>query len=456
MLWLMPLGVAAQEGGHAGYTLAEAQAHRGAWTLANWDDGGELTRYVFLNMTEFWPHSVIDRAGPVRGLPPTVRNDVANFITRTGSGELRLAEYVEQTTVDGMIVLHEGRVVFETYPRMRPQDKHVMMSVAKTFASLLVGVLEDRSLVEADRSVETYLPELAGSGWEGVAVLDVLDMASGVDCRETVEGAYDDPSTCHYQYEAALGWLPPTDDTAADVVAHLAGLQSGRAAGELFEYASVNTQVLAMLVERVTGRTLDDVIATEIWQRMGAESDAYLGSGPGGAPLINAGLSSTLRDLARFGLLFTPTGRIVTRPVVSDALLARIQRGGRPEIYSAGRRAAAAEADAAEPGAEAAEPAADTAGAGPDAAESGAGTADGNDERSVEGEAPRHNTYQWDYVMADGDFYKGGFGGQGLYVSPGRDLVIAFFGTPNADGSGHELPRIARQLATSGLFELID
>jgi len=46
---------------------------------------------------------------------------------------------------------------------------------------------------------------------------------------------------------------------------------------------------------------------------------------------------------------------------------------------------------------------------------------------------------QWNFAMEDGDLFKGGFGGQGLYVSPGRDLVIAFAGTPRADGSSNLL-----------------
>jgi len=55
--------------------------------------------------------------------------------------------------------------------------------------------------------------------------------------------------------------------------------------------------------------------------------------------------------------------------------------------------------------------------------------------------------------MNDGDFFKSGFGGQGLYISPSRDLVIAFFGTFDEEEKGHEMTRIARQLAKSGLFE---
>ena len=56
---------------------------------------------------------------------------------------------------------------------------------------------------------------------------------------------------------------------------------------------------------------------------------------------------------------------------------------------------------------------------------------------------------QWNFAMDDGDLFKGGFGGRGLYISPGRDLVIAFAGTPRADGSPSLLRWFSRRLALS-------
>lgn len=415
LLTLSALATSAVADDYVAPSLTAANEFREQWTIDNWDDGGALTRYVFLNMTEFWPHSVIDRDGPVRLLAPTARNDVANFIAETSAGEIRLEEYMAQPTVDAMIVLHQGRIVYETYPRMNAHDKHLYMSVSKPFASTLIGILADRGLIDVSQPIDDYLPELSGSGWEGVSVVDILDMASGIDCRQTIEGVYTDPETCYYQYEAALGWLPPTEETADDPHAYIAGLASRRPAGEAFEYTSVNTFVLRWLIERVSGKTYATMIEQEIWQQMGAEADALLVAPKRGVPIAASGISSTLRDLARFGLLFTPTGRILSDPVVSAPLLEHIQRGGRPAIFDAAR----------EPG----------------------------EERLINGEAPYGNSWQWDWVMEDGDFYKGGYGGQGLYVSPARDLVIAFFGTLDSDGRSNELSAVARQLATSGLFD---
>jgi len=402
------------EDDHNGYSLNEATQYRQQWTMDNWDDGGPLTRYVFLNMSEFWNQSVIDRGGPTRRLPEVPRSEVADFVTTTKSGEITLAEYVNDPRVDGVLVLHRGDIVFEAYPRMLAADKHLQMSVSKMFVATLISILEDREQIDVGKAVDSYLPKLAGSGWEGVPVIDVLDMASGIGCLEGEEGAYSNPQRCYYQYEASLGWLPRTDSTMDSAFDYLASLKSHRPSGEAFEYTSPNTFVLGWLAEEIFGRPLSDVIAKEIWQKMGAESDGVLSAPIRGVPIVSGGISSTLRDMARFGLLFTPTGRNGMHPVVSDAYLHKIQKGGRPEIFDAARRDAP---------------------------------------KKVDGESPRHNTYQWDLVMEDGDFFKSGYGGQGLYVSPARDLVIAFFGTLDKNGDSNEMTRIARQLAKSGLFD---
>ena len=397
-----------------GFSLDEAREFRDTWTIDNWDDGGPLMHYVFLNMSEFWNHSVIHRGNTVRQLPLELRDDVAQYLTTTLKGKMTLADYVGDSSVNGAIVIHQGSIVFESYPRMRPNDQHFYMSVSKPFAATIVAILEDRELIDTAEDIATYLPVLRGSGWDGVTVRDVLDMTSGIGCLEFEEGAYDDPTTCYYQYEAAIGMLGSTEATKASVYDHLATLESHRPPGEAFEYTSPNTFMLHWLAEQVTGRTYVDLISAEIWQRMGAGSDGIIAAPNRGIAYSSGGISSTLRDMARFGLLFTPTGRADMNSVVSDAYLDKIQNGGRPEIFNADRE---------------------------------------DDPRTIDGENPRHNSYQWDFVMDDGDFFKGGYGGQGLYISPSRDLVIAFFGTFDENAQGHEMTRIARQLAKSGLFD---
>ena len=186
-----------------------------------------------------------------------------------------------------------------------------------------------------------------------------------------------------------------------------------RPPGQRFEYLSVNTFMWSWLVERVTGRPYGEVLADRVWGRIGAEQDALLVVAPStGAPASHGGISGTLRDLARYGLIYTPSwATVASSPVLPDGYTERVQAGGRPGLLER--------------------------------------AAEGSKALATDGVEPaRHATYQWDAVWADGDFFKAGFRGQGLYVSPAKDLVVAFF---SAEGQSQK--SFARALARSGLFE---
>ncbi len=388
-------------------------------TLANWDAGGEPSTWAYRNAGQLFPHVEVAPAGAAAELQPDELESVGRLrVDRPSMPVISLDDYLVEAPVDGMAVVHRGRIVYERYPRMGAGDRHLLMSVSKVFVSVLVGILERRGLLDVSQPIDSLVPELAGSGWSGVPVIDVLDMASGIGCLEVDDpGAYDDPRACFYQFEASLGWRPGPHPQSASTYEFVARLPSHRRSGEVYEYTSVNTFALTWLIERVTGHRFDDVLGREIWSRGGFEAPAQLCTSSSGAPVSHGGISTTLRDLARFGMLFTPSRRrIVTTEIVDDDDVAAIRARCRPHLLQ------------------------------PADFEALARIAPGY-------ELPRCASRQWNFVWDDGDMFKGGFGGQGLYVSPARDLVIAFFGTPAADGSTNRLRWICRRLATT-LFQI--
>lgn len=401
------------------YTPAQVRELRKKFNLKDCWAGGDLTRYVYLHMPEFFTHAVIHRAGPAARLESATEAEVGRVQARPRPPEekVSLDTYIRSSrAVDAFIVVHKGKVVYERYERMREFDQHLFWSVSKVAVSTLLAGLEDEGLVDASKPVEAYIPELAKSDWKGTSVIDILDMASGMTGLESDDPmAYTDPESPYGLFEGSLGTMPRTPKTKASTYDYVATLKRQKPSGKSFEYSSVNTFVLSWVVENVSRQPYAEALSERIWRRIGAEADALLVVSPVGAPASHGCVSGTLRDLARFGLLFTPSWKVVTdKRVVSAAYLKKIQEGGRPGIY--------------------------------DGANMG--------KRIIEvlrPERPRHNTYQWDFVLGDGDFFKGGFGGQGLYVSPSRDLVVAFFSSGPDKGLGNPVV-FARALARSGLF----
>ena len=375
-----------------GYTSDEMESFRSEIDLDNWDDGGEISRFTFLNTAPFFPTDTIERAGPVAALEYAEDPAIGSFpVSLDGDRTTTFDDYVDGASIDGIVILQGGRIAYEKYPRMRSDDRHILFSLSKVYVSTLVAILEDRGLLLVDEPVERYIPELASGGWRGVKVRDILDMASGIDAREWVDGAYTNPERKHYQYEASLGWLSKTESmpesvhrgSTYDFLANLGQLSNP---GTTFDYISVNSAVLGWLVEKMTGNSFAEVLSDEIWSQIGAEADGQITLNDSGRAAVHAGIVASLRDVARFGLLFTPSHPVVNAEgLISDAYLQKIQSGGREELME-------------------------------------------ESPYSDQVPRPRYVSYQWQ-VYGDGSFFKGGFAGQGLYIDPDKDIVLAFVGT---------------------------
>lgn len=373
------------------YVPTENQRIRRAINIQNWDDGGELTHYAYLHMSEVFPTADISRSGPISPLVEAPNPAVGGYVVKTENGhKVTLAEFVAgDNGVDGIIVLHHGRVVYEAYPRMLAGDKHLLMSATKAFIGTAVGILEDRGKIDIHRPINDYIRALKGTAWEGISVRDILEMASGM---EGANESYTDPKDKHYQFEASVGWQPkapemPESVQADDTYRYLASLKRLRNPGEAWAYTSINTEILGWLLEEVTGKSVAQVLSEEIWAPMGAEADAQIVVSSKGVAIAHAGMVATLRDVARFGLLFTPSwNKTAHSQVISEKFLQRILTNGRPDLVKTW-----------------------IFGPRPDWLD--------------------HVAYQWDAVTKDGMFFKGGFGGQILYIAPQKDVVIVHFGT---------------------------
>jgi CubicO group peptidase (beta-lactamase class C family) len=393
-----------------GYTLGQVEALYDRFDLAIWalEEDLDLTRFVYLNMPRFFPHAIIQRAESVSELETAPDPKMGKIKADTHAGAKTLDEWTDDH-LDACIVIQEGKILYEKYPRMRSQDKHLWWSISKTFAGTLVGLLEEKGLVDVQMPVETYLPELGDSDWKGTPVIDILDMASGMEGLEADDPeAYTNPESPYGLFEASLGYQPTTPNTMESTYEYIATLKRQKESGKRDEYTSVNTFVLSWLVEKLLDKPYAEIVSETFWQKIGAETDAMIGVSSIGAPGSSGLVSSTLRDLARYGMLYTPSwNKVSEEKVIPDSLIKRIQEDGRPSLFQAGL-------------------ASETWG-------------------EYMGEDAIFGTRQFDFVTKDGDFAKTGYHGQTLYISPSKDLVVASFAT----GELYDTYRFARVIATA-------
>ena len=281
--------------------------------LDNWQEPTHL-RWAFQHMDEVMPSQVIAAgSGAPRPLPkdphPIGAVELVRFDGSTGT----LDEVLADTHTDAFLVLHEGRVVHERYHgAMTASTRHLVMSVSKSIVGCVAAGLVEAGALDPDAQVTRYVPEVAGSGYDGATVRNVLDMRTGVAFRET----YTDPDAEVRVMERSMGWAPRNHGDPLGMYPYILSIEPATAHDGPFTYRSIDTDVLGWVCERAAGARMADLVSARVWQPIGAFHDAEVTADSLGAAIHDGGISTTLRDLGRFGLMLAADGTVEGRQVV--------------------------------------------------------------------------------------------------------------------------------------------
>ncbi len=294
------------------------------WDRAPWN------RWTFQHVSEMMPTARIRRGDKVAALPTAVGSLDALAYRSVDGQKTTFGQMLDDTYTDAILVWKNGRVLHESYHNcMTPQSVHLLQSVSKSVTSATAGCLIGAGLLDPAEPITHYLPELATTGWNGASLQHVLDMTSGTRYTEDYEVPDSDVGKTDY----AAGWKPaPEGVDASDwptcMWDQILGLQATDARhGERFAYRSIETDVLAHAMQRVTGKRLADLISEHLWQPMGCEEDATITVDRAGYGLACGGISASLRDMARFGLMLLNMGEVESRQVVPKAWCQDIRHG---------------------------------------------------------------------------------------------------------------------------------
>lgn len=230
-------------------------------------------------------------------------------------GELTVQQMLDVTHTRAFVVLHQGHLVHEWYADgVDAGTRLSSWSVAKSVVSLLIGQAIGRGeLTEDDRLVD-LLPELrTGTGYDAVTVRDLLDMASGIDVSENYNPWWPFEGTARLLLSTDLpGYLADHRELAFEP-------------GSRVEYRSVDTQLLSMILTRVTGRPLAQLVSQQLWTPLAAEAGASWNlDREGGIEKGFCCLNATARDFARIGQLVLDGGRAQGAQVVPAEWIQRI------------------------------------------------------------------------------------------------------------------------------------
>jgi len=258
-------------------------------------------RWSFSHWREFVPTKNVSR-GSITPIPfPRAPKNLDGITFRDLMGnELTWRKSLDATYTDGILVLHKGKIIYEKYfGALSPEKQHIAFSVTKSFVGTLAATLVAQGKLDPRAPVTKYIPELKDSAYGDATVRQVMDMTIGVRYSEN----YGDPKAEIWDYSRAGSHLTgcPGYNGPKTYYDFLMALKKEGYHDEAFAYKTVNAEVLAWVVKRVSGKSLADLLSHVIWSKIGAEEDAYFQVDTIGTEQGGGGLNTTLRDLARSG-----------------------------------------------------------------------------------------------------------------------------------------------------------
>ncbi|WP_339846428.1 serine hydrolase [uncultured Halopseudomonas sp.] len=283
--------------------------------------------------------------------------------------------YMDSQRAAALVIVQGGKVRLEKYGLdFGPEGRWTSFSVAKSFTSTLVGAaIKDGYIKSADDMVSDYIPDLKGSAYDNVTIEQLLTMTSGVAWNED----YADP-----QSDVALFNAHKAEPGVDVTVSYMRQLKAEAAPGTKWVYKTGESNLIGVLASSAANKTLSEYLSEKIWKPFGMQQDATWLLGSGGHEIGGCCMQAATRDFARFGLFIMGGGIAGGEAVLPEGWIAK---------------ATTKQADIGVPG-------------------HGYG-------------------YQW-WTLDDGTYIAQGIFGQGIFIDPKRQLVIASNGNwPQATDS---------------------
>ena len=348
-------------------------------------------RWAFSHMRELYATAVIQNTPKkVRALAGAPAHPSEIWIDFRGE-QVSLDALAKRYFTDAIAVYKNGKLLVEGYyGEQSPARPHLMMSMTKSVTAVLLAKYVSEGLIDLNKTVGEYLPELANSGWGPDSLRVVWDMRDGAAYSEV----YDDLTSTVWQHSCASGWLESedcADNTMRSSYEFLQTIQRDETIVGEFHYKSASTDVLAWVLERVTGKSFVQLVSEDLWQPLGAEHPADITVDLDGYGWASGGMSATLRDLVRFGEMALNLGAVDNEQLFPSVHFEDVMRHPADENWPYGQ--------------------------------------------SAKGWKPYYRSFWWGVGNGSGDFEAVGIHGQVIRVAPQDEMVIVYLSSwPAAEG----------------------
>ena len=262
---------------------------------------------------------IIPRAGHIDFVKESLIPNIAKKIIYLSNNRVKTFEQVFlENDTDGIVIIKDNELKYEHYWNYGDRERqHIWFSSTKSMVSAALGILVEKGKVDLNASPAKYIPELKDSGFARTTIQNVLNHSSSLDFKENYTN-YNSNFLKHYAPALNMAWLPGARDAQPkntkiygihDFLTHFIKKDSSSQPGDVFDYNSANADVIGWLITRISGMTLNEFISKNIWSKLHVEHDATIAVDRAYMPVATAGMNSTARDAARFGMMILNNGK---------------------------------------------------------------------------------------------------------------------------------------------------
>jgi CubicO group peptidase (beta-lactamase class C family) len=248
-----------------------------------------------------------------------------------------VADLLRSSQADSFLLSRNGRLVCEWHADgVDRSDPHLVFSISKSITALVAGILEDQGLLDPSTPVGKLVPEAGNSAYADATVQYLLDMRVSLDFDESYLSQLD-----YARYRRAMSWNPPSPEGGDEaMLSFLCSLQKapGDHGGD-HTYLSPNSDMLGIVLERISGERFPDLCSRLLWQPLGATADAFITVDPEGAPRTAGGVSCRPHDLLALGQMLVNGGNANGSRIVSERWIADMQANGDSAAWARGTQA---------------------------------------------------------------------------------------------------------------------
>ena len=294
-------------------------------SILTWTPAQQVERYPAIEKT--YQVGTIAKGATVRELPVAAAliNPKIPYSGRTYA----IDAFMKDNRISGVLVLKDGEIVLEKYALGRKlDDRWTTFSVAKSLTSILIGAaIKDGWIGSVYDPVTKYLPELAGTAYDGVSLHRLMSMTTGVKWNEDYANPKSDvamASTANFRGGHPVGDNP--------LLNYMKKLTREAAPGAKWVYKTGETDLAGLALTRaLAGKSMSQYASEKLWGPFGMEQDAIWMLDKAGIERGGCCMSATLRDYGRIGLFLLGGGEINGKPVLADGYLDKATSNRIPE-----------------------------------------------------------------------------------------------------------------------------